>query len=73
MNNQLNQKTNGNKFSGKRLILLIILIVVPAAIVCGLIYWQLNQIVQTKNDQIDSLTKKINTTSEKIKDLSSKE
>ena len=72
MNKETDQKTTDNKFSGKRLAFLIILVLLSIGIICGLVYWKLDQDIQIKNSQIHSLTEKINTTSEQIHDLSSK-
>ncbi len=70
MNKEIDQTTTDKKFSEKRLALLGILVLVSAAIVCGLVYWRLNQVIQIKNDQKHTLTEQINTTSKKINTVS---
>ena len=72
MNEETDQKTTDNKFSGRRIALLTVLVLLSTGIICGLVYWKSDQVVQIKNSQIHSLTEQINTTSEQIHDLSSK-
>lgn len=59
------------RFSGKRLAILIIFVLLVTNVVCGLIYWRLNEVIKSQDEQIKSLTNQINTISEKIHQLSS--
>ena len=63
-------KSVNGKFSRQRLAILVIFVLLVANVVCGLIYWRLNEVVKAQDGQIKNLNTQINTISEKIHELS---
>lgn len=56
-------------FSLHRLLVLTLFIFMSSILICGLIYWQMNQIVKAQNEQIKVLSNQIDATSGKIQAL----
>ena len=58
-----------NQFSWRRLSIVVIFVLFSAIVICGLIYWRLNNVIKIQNEEIKTLTNQINSTSEKIRGL----
>lgn len=70
MDKEFNLKNMKERFSLQRLMIVVLFVLLIAVIVCGLIYWRLNKVIKTQDEQIKVLTNQIETTSGKIHELS---
>jgi len=70
----MDQETNLKsikKLSVQRLLIVVLFVLLTATTVCGLIYWRLDGVIKTQDEQIKMLSNQIDYTSGKIHELSS--